>query len=155
MTPYKLRPYTEDDEDFAVYSWLKSYAHSRYGIERGANVDASPEELAYWAEHRPIVMHLLATCHTVCAVDASDPSVMWGWACTSGDTVHYVVVKRKFHQAGLSGDIYRDLLGTRLSKACAMTHELVDFKRAELRAAGIMLPKAWYFDTTYFGRKAA
>jgi hypothetical protein len=69
--------------------------------------------------------------------------------------IHYVLAKRKFHQAGLSGEIYRALLGDRLSKPCAMTHELVDFKRAELRAAGLMLPKAWYFDTTYFGRQKA
>lgn len=167
MTPYSLRPYTPDDEDFVVYSWLKSYAHSKYGQARGAQNDATPQEVAYWEDHRPLVMRLLATCEVTVACDAKAPGVVWGWACCEGDVVHYVLVKRAVHQAsaekdprtgvyrvtnGLSGDIYRALLGARLATACAMSHELADFKRAELRAQGVTLPASWYLDSTLLGR---
>lgn len=153
--PFALRPYESADESFVVYSWLKSYAHSRYGKARGADVDASPEELRYWAEHQPIVLGLIASSDVVIACDREAPHVVWGWACTQGDTVHYVLCKRSVHQAKLSADIYRALLGERLKRPCGYTHQLVDFARAELRHAGVLVPGDWFADTTWAMRRAA
>jgi hypothetical protein len=151
--PFALRPYTDEDNDFVVYSWLKSYAHSAYGISRGAHEDRSPEELAYWAEQKPVVEALLRGCSVVVACDVGAPHVIWGWACTSDDVVHYVLCKRKVHDVdGLSAQVYRALLGDRLERAVPMTHELVDFRRAGLRAGGVMLPRSWFLDSTWFAR---
>lgn len=154
---------TPDDEDVVVWTWIYSYARSAYGIARGAHVPSMipgqsrppkrEDMTSFWSEQRPIVVHLLACADVAIACDAQAPDVVWGWACTSGDTVHYVLAKRTAHQAGVSADIYRDLLGDRMQRACGMTHELVDMRRSELRAAGVTLPREWYLDTTWFARQ--
>jgi hypothetical protein len=174
---FLLRPYTDEDEDFVVSSWIYSYARSRYGVVSGAHIPQAmpgytkrPEESdwgPFWLEQRGVVMGLIKQADVQIAYDEAKPDVIWGWACTSGDTVHYVLVKRSVHRAsaevddrgiarvttGLSGDIYRALLGDRLKRACGYTHELVDMRRRELRVQGVTVPEAWYADTTYFARK--
>lgn len=174
---FQLRPYTDDDRDFVVSSWLFSYARSAYGMARGAHVPSAvpgyskrPDRAAwdgFWADEEPIVRELVARHDVAIACDPAAPEVIWGWACTSGDTVHYVLAKRSVHAAsakearpgvwevttGLSGDMYRALLGERLTKACGFTHELVDFRRRELRVQGLTQPRGWYADTTWFERQ--
>lgn len=148
------RPYdAAEDERALVYLWLKSYAHSSYGVARGAHVDASPEEVAYWREQAPVVEALLrsADVEVICDPDRAVPSeagpaVIWGFACTSGDVVHMVVVKRSVARAGLAQDIVRDLLGSRLERACGMTHELVELRKI------LGVPRQWYVDSTWLGR---
>lgn len=175
---YQLRPYTDDDGDFVVSSWLYSYARSAYGIAHGYHVTDSVEGLPrrpesarwseYWARHRPIVLALIAESDVVIACDAGEPDKIWGWACTSADVVHYALVKRSIHRGsaaldergawhvttGLSGDIYRALLGDRLTRACGYTHELVDMRRRELAVQGVRQPREWYADTTWLARSA-
>lgn len=174
---FSLRPYTDDDRDFVVSSWLFSFARSAYGLACGAHVPDAiqghskrPEKAAwdaYWQEHEPIVRALVQGEDVTIACDPASPEVVWGWSCTSGDTVHYVLAKRSVHQAsaketrpghwdittGLSGDIYRALLGERLTRACGYTHELVDMRRRELRVQGVTQPRGWYADTTWFERQ--
>ena len=174
---FTLRPYTADDEDFVVSSWIYSYARSRYGVVSGAHIPQAlpgytkrPTEKdwgAFWCEQQPIVCGLIARADVQIACDAGAPNVIWGWACTTGDTVHYVLAKRSVHRAsaendgrgiwrvstGLSGDIYRALLGERLKRACGYTHELVDMRRRELRAQGVTVPESWYCDSTWFERQ--
>lgn len=148
------RAYLPSDESGVLYLWLKSYAHSAYGVARGAHVDASPEEVAYWREQAPVVEALLqhATVEVVCDPDRvhdseAGPAVIWGFACTSGDVIHMLVVKRSAHKAGIAGDIAKDLLGDRLTKSCGMTHEQV-----ELRKIFGRIPHRWYMDSTWLGR---
>jgi hypothetical protein len=143
------------DEDGLVYLWLKSFAHSRFGKSRGAQIDASPAEQAYWREHREIVMRLLRTAETRLLIDPEDPGVFWAFACCSGDVVHYVLAKRRFHREGISAAMFRDLLGERLKKAASYTHELVEFKRAEVARAGLVVPSTWVFDPYWLARVAA
>ncbi len=176
---FAVRPYTDDDRDFVVSSWLFSFARSSYGMSCGAHVASAlpghtrrPERPAwdrFWAEHEPIVRDLVLRSEVHIACDPEAPHVVWGWACTTDDTVHYVLAKRSVHQAsaeetnipgvyrvttGLSGDIYKALLGDRLRRACGYTHELVDMRRRELKAQGVTLPRGWFADTTYFAREA-
>lgn len=177
MRPFALRPATTADEDFVVYSWIHSYARSRYGVVMGAHIPQAlpgftkrPVEndwSEFWAEQQPIVVSLLQASDVTIACDPQDPSVIWGWAATSGDTVHYVLAKRGVHRAsaeksdagiwrvttGISGDIYRALLGDRLTKACGYTFELMDFGRPELKAQGVRIPSGWYCDSTWFARQ--
>lgn len=144
MQPFTIRSASSQDLDFVIYSWLKSYARSRYGRARRAHVAASSEELAYWAEHRPVVQWLLRTGELRVACDATAPDIVWGWCCTGGPAVlHYVLVKRVVHRVGLSGDIYRALLGDRLERPQLVTHELVDMQRQELIDDGVTVPASW------------
>ena len=174
---FALRPFAAEDEDFVVSSWIYSYARSRYGVVSGAHIPQAvpgytrrPKEAdwgAFWTEQQPIVCELIASAEVQIACDPAEPGVIWGWACTSGDTVHYVLAKRSVHRAsaerdergiwrvttGISGEIYRALLGERLQRACGYTYELVDMRRQELRAQGVTVPASWFADTTWFARR--
>ena len=174
---FQLRPYTADDEDFVVSSWIYSYARGRYGVVHGAHLPSTvkgeskrPAEEdwgEFWREQQPIVVDLIRRSDVQIACDPGAAGVIWGWCCSSGDTVHHVLVKRSVHRAsvssdtrgiwsvttGLSGDIYRGLLGERLERDCGYTFELVDMRRPELRAQGIQIPRGWFADTTWFERQ--
>lgn len=154
--PWVKRAAVPADEDALVYLWLKSWAHSAYGIARGAHKDATQDERDYWADEAPLVEALLrnATVEVVCDPERADYSdgqraVLWAFACTTGDVVHWVGVKRSAVKAGIGADVVRDLLGDRLDKACGYTRELVELRTG---ACGVRLPRAWYLDATYVGR---
>lgn len=141
----------EQDLDALVYLWCKSYAHSPYGIARGAHLTHTPQELAYWDEQEPVVKRLLATADVAVVCDpervhrsSAGPAVIWAFAATSGDVVHYVCVKRKIAPI-LGADIVRDLLGSRLERACGFTHDLVEMRNG---ACGVRLPRNWFSDST-------
>lgn len=145
-----LRPFEADDEDCVVSTWLKGFAHSREVSESGldkAHVDGSEDERRYWKIHQPIVTALVGSCDVVVACDPErvhsvpgSPAVIWGWACTDGDTVHWVCVKRSAVKAGLGEDIVRDLLGDRLTRVQRTTFDLVDLSRMKL------IPPSWKRD---------
>jgi hypothetical protein len=170
---FSVRNFESTDEGFVTQSWLTSYARSAYGRAHGyAKKLGEPFDLQawaqYWRAHAPIVSDMIQQSTVTIACDPEQPEIIWGWACVSGDTVHYIMTKRAVHRAsaerdargvwrvttGLSGEIYRALLGDRLTRACAYTHELVDMRRPELSHQGIQLPSAWYLDSTWFARNA-
>lgn len=155
-----------EDEGALVYLWLKGYAHARENVTRGANRDHSEAERTYWREHAPIVEALLRSqtvevlCHPE-RVHASSagPAQIFGFACTTGDVVHWVCIKRKYARDAmlrdLCADMVRDLLGDRLERPCAYTHELVEMRRHPVRPApcGVALPASWYEDTWWVARQ--
>lgn len=140
VRPYDPTPKT-GDEDACVYLWLKSYAHSRYGTQLGAHIDATPAERRYWDEHQPLVLGLLRNEDTRIACDPERPRVILGFACTTGDDlVHYVVVKRSAVKAGFGPELMRELLGTRLTRRCYTTFEQTELRRDQ---SGVSLPEEW------------
>lgn len=148
------RPYTPSDEDGIVYLWLKSFersqwvrrfAFTRFNVANDADIPAEVIR-AYWSEHREVVMWLLQHADIEILCDRDNPEVIWAFACTSGDTVHYILAKRRFHQAGVSAALFRELLGSRLDRPCSFTHELVEFRRQELRDAKLRVPESWHYD---------
>lgn len=161
-----------EDADALVFLWCRSYHRSREGIARGAYVPSSRfrgtltqseihrqrlAQRALWNEQAPLVEWILANAdvEVVCdptRVRASDagPSVIWGFAATDGDVVHYVLVKRDIAIAGYGPDIVRDLLGDRLGRACRYTHELVELRG---HASGVEQPRSWTFDPMYLPRR--
>jgi hypothetical protein len=144
------RPMLPMDEDFIVYSWLTSYSRSREGQALGANHEGDAKR-RFWEEHRPIVEALIRTENVEVASDAADPTVIWGWACTSGDTVHYALVKRSLMQADRekSIELVRDLLGDRLDRACPYTRE-----QRDLYLLGLV-PREWYPSSIWFAKRVA
>lgn len=157
MGDWLKRPYEpESDERLVVSQWLKSYAHSAYGKHRGAFRAASPEELSYWDEQAPLVEMLLRSCDCEVIADpdrpraSSDgPAVLWAFAVTSGDVIHYVSVKHRVVKAGFGAEVVRDLLGDRLNRPCGYTHELVEMRTGR---CGVRLPLGWYSDPTWLAR---
>ena len=161
MSDWIKRVALPEDEDALVYLWTASYCRGREGEERGAHVRQVPvresTSSAYvrertrelWAEQAPLVEKLLAAPWTVTEVvcdpervyaGANGPAVVWGFACTSGDVIHHVGVKRDVVKAGFGPDIVRDLLGSRLERPCTFTHELVEMRTG---SCGVRLPASW------------
>lgn len=150
MSDWTVRPYVAEDEGCVVSMWLKSYAHAREVAETGlarASEDGHPDEIRFWKIHQPIVMGLLGESEVLVACDPERstyepgaPAVIWAWACVSGDTVHWVAVKRSAAKAGLGEDLVRALLGDRLEREQRTTFEMPDLARLRL------IPKAWKRD---------
>ena len=164
MSDWTKRRYEPtSDEDAVVYLWLKSYAHAKHNVARGAHRDAGKKEPShperqYWAEHAPVVEMLLSYGQTevLCdpdrdGSDGQPPSIL-AFACTSGDVVHYVCVKRDYARDGFGPDMVRDLLGGRLTRRCVYTHELVEM-RDQRPACGLSVPALWLFDPWWLSRQ--
>lgn len=166
------RPYVrEDDEDACLYLWVSSYLRSEEGIARGAFVPGGNREASatreaarsMWAEQAPLVEVLLASTDVEVVVDplrphasADGPAVIWGFAATTGDVVHYVCVKRDVVKAGFGPDIVRDLLGSRLDRPCSFTHQLVEMLptgRSTPPPCGVRVPPGWGWDSLWLPRR--
>lgn len=157
------RPYrAEWDEAAVMYLWMKSLCHTRAGIQAGAHVKASPQEVAFWDEHRPVLSWLLEHSDVEVLMDpervepsSKGPTVLWAFAATTGDVVHGVVVKRSAVRAGFGPDMIRDLLGDRFSRRCAYTLEIPQMRpRGPERdaLAGLTMPGSWFPDHTWLIR---
>lgn len=163
------RAYLPEDESALVYLWCQSYMRSLEGVARGAYVEhasaelqkGSPEVRAarreLWAEQAPLVEVLLARTDVEVVCDperthASEagPAVIWGFACTSGNVVHYVSVKRDAVKVGIGADIVRDLLGSRLDRECSYTHDLVELRTG---SCGVRMPRGWGWDSLWLARR--
>lgn len=163
--PWVKRRATSEDEDGLVYLWLKSYAHSPENIIRGAHKDHSPAEIAYWAEHAPIVEALIRSATTEVLCDpqrvhatSAGPAQIYAFACTTGDVVHWVGVKRKYARdpelKDLCVDMVRDLLGERLERACTYSHELVEMGWPNKPGkCGTAIPRGWRLDRWWVARQ--
>lgn len=163
------RPYdSATDEDGVLYLWLKSYAHTRDLVEQGAHKDGSDAERRYWREHAPIVECILrsgiAATTVLCDpsrvhASADGPPVIMAFACTSGDVVHYVSVKRQYAREGFGPDMLAELLGDLLTKPCTYSHDLVemrpvrDRRSGEMRVpCGVQIPSSWRKDAWWLSR---
>lgn len=137
MAEWLIRPYDpETDESGVVYLWLKSFAHSPFGKGRGAHIDGSDAERTYWAEHRLVVLALLASADTAILCDPEAPGVIWAFATTKGTTVHYAVVKRRFKEQ--AGDMFSDLFGDLVDAPAFLTHDMA--------GTGFRVPTVWKND---------
>lgn len=157
-----------EDEDALVYLWCASYLRSREGIARGAHLEhgrgaeerttPSVREAArkMWAEQAPLVEILLRSTDVEVVCDPArpratpeGPAVIWGFAATTGDVVHYVCVKRLIAKE-LGPDIVRALMGDRLERECTFTHELVEMVSGQ---CGVRLPRLWGWDSLWLARR--
>lgn len=135
-----IRDALPEDEPCLVSMWLKSYAHSRDVREAGfgeANADGSPDEIAYWRVHQPIVTALLAAglVRVACQPGRAEytdgrPAVIAGWVCTSPGLVHWIGVKRSVAKLD-GGAVARDMLVELLEGHGSMraTFDLLDAKK--------------------------
>ncbi len=149
-----------EDQNVVVSQWCTSYMRGREGVSRGAFLpkarasetqfleEVRKASIEMWAEQEPLVRALLAspavTVEVICDPERTHrtdagPAVVWAFAATSGDVVHYVSVKRKVALV-LGPELVRDLLGDRLERACTFTHELVEMRNS---SCGVKLPLTW------------
>lgn len=135
---WQIRPYEPRDLDGLVYLWMKSFAHSSFGRARGAHIDGSEGEVAYWKAHRDLVVRLLEGSDTRVMCDPVAPEVIWAFVCAKGDVVHYGVVKRRMGKAYGADAMFQALLAERLERPCEYTHDL--------QGTGIPVVASWKFN---------
>ncbi len=144
MSDWLLRDATEDDAHGIVALWLESAWRSRYG--KRWHFDGGRSE--FNDRHKPRLERVLERATVRLACDPEAPGVFWAFAVTepARDVVHYILAKRSFHRANVSAEMFRDLLGSMLIRPCTCTHELIEFQRAEVVAAGLTMPPSWRLD---------
>ncbi len=131
--PWTLRAYVPDDEGCVVSMWIRS-------LWRRENPRAREASSEFWARYQPIVTALVRGGSVVVACDPERvayepgaPSVIWGWACTSGDRlVLGLGVKNNIKGAGYGRDLARGLLGDRLEQAQETVLRLPDLEELKL-----------------------
>lgn len=142
------------DKNALVSLWLESFFRSSTGREY--HFEGGKAE--YWRRHEPLVHRLLARSQVRLAVDIADPNIICAFVVTEGeDVLHYAMAKRVYHRAGVTGDMFRDLLGPMMARRVYHTHELPEFARAELVASGFRRPESWIWSPYLLadGRAAA
>jgi hypothetical protein len=140
-----------EDTGAAVHLWLDGYRNSRFGRAvcprlRDPSEDGTSRGAFFELEGDRVTWHL-ARGDVTFLVDDVDDEVIYGMAVTTGDYVHYAMVKRY-----LTNDEKADgllmLLGDRLARAVPYTSDLLDLRRV----LGT-LPDGWYLDGGWYFRE--
>ena len=151
---YRVIPYDPAvHEDPVVFMWLRSFARSRYGMQRRAfmSLEGVEDEICFYDEMRPLITALLGDSDTRLVVDAVNQSVIYGWSCDSvGRSLHhYLSIKRDVVKLGEAEEVFRLLVGdhTRARVTCTMEpKELYTLK---------LLPREWTVNYGHFGQVRA
>lgn len=91
--PIVLRPMRSTDEGRIITDWVETH----YG--------RTCDGLAYKRGQWKLVKALIQCCPVLVAAYDKDPDVIFGWACTSTDAVHYVWVDKKFRRNGVAKEL--------------------------------------------------
>lgn len=92
---FDIRPFNADDTAFLFKSWLDSYRYSDWGKQLDSRT--------YYDGHHAAIERVLENPRTrvVVACLPDTPYVDLGFAVSTGDTLHYVFVKRQARQFGV------------------------------------------------------
>lgn len=154
MSEWIKRPFdpsNKDDRDGICYMWIRSYAHSSYGMRRGANFKNTPEARSFWEEHVAFIEQLMNRSAITIACDPDFPRSIYGWIALEGDALHYLFITRDSVKAGIGLEIARDLLDGRLERPTMYTMEQAELRRLR----GIRIPHNWVPDFTFHVRGRA
>jgi len=139
-----------EDIGAAVHLWLDGYRNSPFGLRSCPRSAGESERVAralfFDAEKLRPLWHLRRG-DVSFLVDDQDPDVIYGMAATTGDYVHYAMVKRYLtDEEKAEGFVL--LLGDRLTRAVPYTSDLFDLRRTLRR-----LPTGWYLDGGWYFRE--
>lgn len=138
--------------------WINQLAHGQdasvfdtYGNRTyPARRKGSPEQIAHWGVHQPIVTALIQNASVLVACDPErstyEPgqlAIIWGWVVTDERYVYGAGIKHDARKADIATDIARDLLGARLGGTTRTALDLVDLARLKLIPAGWKRDRDW------------
>jgi hypothetical protein len=126
----ELRPMRETDRALVINSWVRSYS------------ERSPEARDYTGaamglfgrDYTRVVVGLLERSRVIVASLADNPDSAIAWMCWEGETLHYVLVKRRWRKLGVA----RWMLADFGEMPVAYTHRT----REALRCP---VPKGWAY----------
>lgn len=132
------REMREDDRNYVLSSWLRSYAEGPEfrGIARGV----------FFALYEPVVKRLLERSTVAIAWTPELPDTVLGYLAIEGDdVVHYVCTKRRFRRCGIGRWMTRELANLPAT-----------FTHAPTPVASRLCGAAWTYDPMRrFEKKAA
>ena len=136
---WELRAMRDEDRNYVLSSWLRSYAESPEfrGVTRSV----------YFALYEPLVKQMLARSTVAVATLPEEPDVVLGWMAIEDDALHYLLVKPRWRKLGIG----RWLMGHVGEMGAVYTH-------AFPRGAGEkMVPASWVYSPMrrFAERKAA
>lgn len=134
----ELRPMREEDYNYVLSSWLRSYAQS-------PEFRSTPR-CVYFALYEPIVKDLVARSTIAVATMPEAPGVVLGWLAVEGEVLHYVLTKPRWRRLGIAEYLLADLTGL----PATYTHAF------PLGASQRLVPPIWTYDASRrFQRTAA
>ena len=123
---FKIRDFKEDDTNFVISTWLRSYYSNKTGYKESSKV--------YYPEHQKQIKKLWNDGKLVClvAVSPEDEEVILGFAVFGMDyTLHYVCVKEIYKKLGVGKGLlkrfYKDRKEVTVShwtKDCAILNKI-------------------------------
>lgn len=127
--PLLVRAPREDELTFVRDSWLKSYSHSGFAVQRGTR---------YWETQGGIATWCMSRGHVLVATNAEAPDVVLGWVCgaRAPATIDFVYVKSEARRLGVASLLVQAIVGG--APSVRMTHR----PWAELRA--MVEKRGWY-----------
>lgn len=94
-SPLLVRRADADDAAFVFSYWLRDY-YERSAFAKGMSKDL------FMRFHHLLLERVIARSTIWLAVDIVDPTVIFGFICTEGDTLHYLYTKRRFRGLGIA-----------------------------------------------------
>jgi GNAT superfamily N-acetyltransferase len=138
VSDWVLRCMRDEDRNYVLSSWLRSYAEG----PEFRNVPRS----VYFGLYEPLVKQLLARSTIAVATLPDAEDVVLGWMAVEDDALHYVLVKPRWRKLGIA----RWLLGQISATGAVYTHA------PPLREGGTLIPSAWVYDPRRrFGERQA
>jgi GNAT superfamily N-acetyltransferase len=95
------REMRDEDRNYVLSSWLRSYADSSEFRHLARGV--------YFALYEPVVKQLLKRSTVAVAYTADLPDSILGWLAVEGDIVHYALVKPRWRKLGIGRWMTQDL----------------------------------------------
>lgn len=149
MSEWTIRPAVLEDEPALASMWLRQLCAGQDARAAGmamARDSGSPEQIAYWSQHQPIVTALLrsATVRVVCDPERSthepgSPAVIWAWCCVDAGIVYGAGVKRRVvrQMPEMALEMTQDMLSAEFARSMSTVLDLVDLSRLKL------IPSTW------------
>lgn len=149
VSDWTIRPAVAEDEGCIASMWLRQLCHGQDAKAAGfkaARESGSPEQIAYWEQHQPIVTALIRAADVMVACDPErseyEPgrlAVIWAWAVVHEDIVFGYGIKRSIVQASreTATDLTTEVLGVHLGRPMRTVMDLVDLSAMK------MIPDAW------------
>lgn len=94
MTEWVLRNVRDEDRNYILSSWLRSYAE--------APEFRSVEKRVYYRLYEPLVKAMLSRSAVAVATLPDAPDVVLGWMAIEDDALHYVLVKPRWRKLGIA-----------------------------------------------------
>lgn len=102
MTQLAIHKLVPEEKNYVLATWLKSYVIGEADFLR--HLDRS----VYWSHHPRLIEAILERSEVIVAHPTSEPSVVAGWMCYEGKTIHYMYVRSSLRRFGVATQLLKE-----------------------------------------------